>query len=366
MYIINGTDISAVCAQYGIEFGSDAMVAQGEDTRLPTEIFVCHLTNSLALAQTAVHPAFQPEIFDLKPQKSVADEPRDKQSRGLSRQSSHGLSLLEILRQAYDSPTMKPAMPYNRDANLGQLLADATKDGRPEEIIRLSNLWEIDATRGQEELDERVEEIFWLSTLLLVGSGKPDRKPRLDFFLMHILNATLFLPSLLRALPTMGSRVTLLRAFLPVVLMLLTIRGRPRIDPELVMSYTSTPRPPIRVDTQPDKSSIGDPREEASVNPWPDMIASVVHSPDAHTVKALRALYYAAQKYGTTPAGGAIGAFRPDGSETHEGMAKVDGTIFVRAAGVVMDTLGWVSHGQKEGEWDRSGLGWEDAWNDED
>lgn len=282
------------------------------------------------------------------------------------RQPSQGLSLLEILRQAYDSPILKPVMPYNNDAFIRQRFVDASKDGRPEEIIRLSNLWEVNAARGQEELDERVEEFLWLATLLLAGSGKPGRKPRVDFFLMYILNASLFLPSLLRTLPTMDSRVTLLRAFVPVVLILVIIRGRPRINPELMMSYTAVPHPPARLDAQPDKSCIGDPRDDVSVNPWPEIIASVVHAPDAHTVKAVRTLYYAAQQYGTTPAGGAIGAFRPDGSETHEGIAKVDGTIFVRAAGVVMDRLGWVSHGQKEGNWDRSGLGWEDAWKNED
>jgi hypothetical protein len=30
----------------------------------------------------------------------------------------------------------------------------------------------------------------------------------------------------------------------------------------------------------------------------------------------------------------------------------MDGTIFVRAAGLVMDTMKWVNYGQKEGSWD--------------
>lgn len=33
----------------------------------------------------------------------------------------------------------------------------------------------------------------------------------------------------------------------------------------------------------------------------------------------------------------------------------MDGTMFVRAAGVVSEVLGWVAYGGKEGEWDRSG-----------
>lgn len=87
--------------------------------------------------------------------------------------------------------------------------------------------------------------------------------------------------------------------------------------------------------------------------------------PDAQTIKTIRTLYYGAQKYGATPPSGVIGAFRPDGTETHEGIAKMDGSIFVRDAGVVMYQLGWVTHGQQAGKWDFSGLGWEDAWKNE-
>ncbi|CAL1713313.1 unnamed protein product [Somion occarium] len=278
---------------YGVEFGSDVMVAQ-------------------ALAQAAAHSPFAPEIFDLQE---------------LSNQTG------------------------------------GVKSNAAEEIQRLSALWKVDITRGQRELDEKVEELLWLTTLLFAGSGRRGRKPRLDFFLMHMLNVTLFVPSLLNAIPTIESKALLLRATLPVFLLYLIMRGRPRIDPELMMSYTANPRPPKSENAPaPDSSALGDPRRDEFANPWPAIVASVLHAPDPHTVKAIRALYYAAQKYGTTPAGGAIGAFQPNGEETHKGTSKTDGTIFVRAAGVVMDVLGWVSHGQEEGTWDRSALGWDDAW----
>jgi hypothetical protein len=38
----------------------------------------------------------------------------------------------------------------------------------------------------------------------------------------------------------------------------------------------------------------------------------------------------------------------------------------VRAAGAMMNTLGWSGHGQKEGDWDRSALGWDAAWESAD
>ncbi|TFK84112.1 hypothetical protein K466DRAFT_589194 [Polyporus arcularius HHB13444] len=263
---------------------------------------------------------------------------------------------------------MTPVMPYDPEALLSARFKAACADGRPAEIRRLSALWQIDVYGGQAELDDKVEELLWTATLLLAGTGKRGRKPRLDFFLMHMVTATLFVPSLLNVIPSMESKATLLRAFVPVLLMYLTVRGRPRIDPGLIMSYPAVPRPPNSAGnaSAPDASAIGDPHSTEDASPWPAIVASVLHAPDAHTVKAIRSLYYAAQRYGRTPPGGAFGAFDREGRETHDGMGQVDGTVFLRAAGVVMDTLGWVSYGQKAGSWDRSALGWDDAWKNGD
>ena len=269
----------------------------------------------------------------------------------------------------YDSPILRPVMPYDPNAFISKRSADARKDGRPQEILRLSRLWYIDSSRGQAELDEKVEELMWLGTLLMAGTGRPGCNPRLDFFMMHMITSSLFVPSLLEVIPTMESKVVLLRAILPVILWYVLVRGRPRINPNLLMSYTEKPRPPSGTgltSCKRDASGVGDIADSEFVNPWPEIIAAAMHFPEAHTIKTIRALYYAAQKFGTTPSGGAIGAFRRNGTETHEGMSEMDGTIFVRAAGIVMNTLGWVSHGQKEGKWDTSGLGWDDAWNNAD
>ncbi|EED82365.1 predicted protein [Postia placenta Mad-698-R] len=140
--------------------------------------------------------------------------------------------------------------------------------------------------------------------------------------------------------------------------------------PELLMSYSETPRPPVRVSTTPDPTCLGDPANDADYHPWPDIIAAALPFPDAHLPKTLRTLVYAAQQYGDAAPGNAIGAFvagRPSDKlvETHTGTAQMDGTIFVRAAGMMMDYMGWATYGQKpRTDWDRSGLGWDDAWND--
>jgi hypothetical protein len=266
----------------------------------------------------------------------------------------------------YKSDILKPVMPYDPNALLRQRSLDAMKDGRPEEIRRISSLWTIDASLGDREFEARIEEIIWVSTLLTVSTGRHGRKPRLDFFLMHTLTAAIFLPTLVRALKNPTSKVRLLRVFIPVMMYFMLLRGRPRIDPTLVMTYSAYPRPPTSGPIpDPDPSSLGDPRVPNTTNPWPAIIEAVVHSPDAHTVKAVRTLYYASQRYGATPRGGMIGALDEKGNETLTGSGDLDGTVFIRAAGVVMDTLGWVSKGQKEDAWDRSGLGWDAAWDGE-
>ena len=317
-----------------------------------------------------MHVPFTPDIFNIRNQQDVPSvNARQSLHSPHGRQPSHEYSLLEILREMYDSPVLHPVMPYDPNALLSKRSRDALKDGRSDELNRLIKLWHIDVSRGQAELDEKVEEIIWLSTLLLAGTGRPGRKPRLDFFLMHMVTGSLFIPSILKAIPTMESKVTLLRSMLLVILVHTLIRGRPRINPKLLMSYTATPRPPSGTGfapCKPDSSAIGSLADDNFVNPWPEIIASSLHHPDPHTMKTIRTLYYAAQRYGTTTSGNALGALRLDGTESHEGAAELDGTVFVRAAGVVMDTLGWVTHGQKPADWDRSGLGWDDAWNVKD
>ena len=167
-------------------------------------------------------------------------------------------------------------------------------------------------------------------------------------------------------------KAALLRAYVPVILLLTLARGRPRIDPEVLMSYTDAPRPPPsgQAKNQPGLTSIGNPEDDADYNPWPALIEGVLYHSDSHVLKSMRTLVFAAQHFGDKGPGEVIGAFRNghDGKkeETHAGISKVDGTIFVRAAGVMMDTLGWLGRGQKEGEWDHSALGWDAAWDSGD
>ncbi|EIW75301.1 hypothetical protein CONPUDRAFT_159426 [Coniophora puteana RWD-64-598 SS2] len=353
----SGAYHNLIQAGYGVEFGSNALVAQG-------------------LAQAAVHGASLVELFDFaRPEASFAKLTASAQEQPHKESSS----LLAILSEVYDSEVLHPIMPYDPDMLLSARRKAVMQGERPEAIRRISSKWWRTASPDKEALtlDTKLEELFWATTLLLIGSGKHGRAPRLDFFIMHMLNCTLFLPSLLRSIPSNESKVKLMQGFCRTMIMDLLTRGRPRIDTRLAMSYASDPRPPKVArekengkDANVKQHGVGDVSDQGMYNPWHNIVRSVVHAPDAHTIKAVRALYYAAQHYGHKEADDIPGAFKEgeDGQkvEVLQGLGQVDGTVFVRAAGVVMDTLGWVTHGQKPGEWDFSGLGWEDAWKTAD
>ena len=280
---------------------------------------------------------------------------------GRGRQPKFGPSILSLLRQIYDSPELTPVLPYDPDALLSKRVKDFVEGGiRLRELHRI--LGQFEPGNTPEALDERVEELIFVSTLLAFGTGKPHRKPRIDFFLMHLLTSSLFVPSFLKHMPNMEYKRTMLKTFLQPWGMMLMTRGRPRIDPKLLMSYTENPLPPNTPGQNPQPYSLGG----ECTNPWPAIISDVTHARDSHTPKALRTLLYGATRYGTLAKGDVIGAYESDGKETHLGIGEVDGTVFIRAAGMLMETLGWVTHGQEEGNWDRSALGWDDAWKSED
>jgi hypothetical protein len=316
-----------------------------------------------SLAQTAIDGTLPTSIFDLSETTGTKNTPADGE-----RLPSRGSSILEILGQVYESHALEPVMPYDPNALLSARIRAAVTEERVEEIKRVCSLYVVDASLGEEEFNAKVEEMIWSASLLLFATGRPGRKPRLDFFLMHLVTSSLFLPSYFAVLQNPVHKTMLLRAYLPCLVLITLLRGRPRIDPSLLMSYTATARPPVPSSLLPGKRAIGDPREDASYNPWPAMLESVLYTHDSHVVKTMRTLVYAAQKYGDSPPGGAIGAYAAKNRrETHKGMAEVDGTIFVRAAGILMDYMGWSGHGQAtRKDWDRSALGWDDAWNNED
>ncbi|KAF9003377.1 hypothetical protein BDQ17DRAFT_1480126 [Cyathus striatus] len=301
---------------YGIEFGNDAIAAAG-------------------LAQTAIHQPTAETVFDFF-------------SR--ARSESETTSLLE-------SEKLHPPMPYDPDAFVNARIRVAVEGEKSDEIRRIFSFYHVHESLKDEDWNKRAEEIIWLAILLTFATGKHGRKPRLDFFFMHLATSSIFIPTYFRVFREPSTRAMLLRAYVPVMIVFILARGRPRIDPELVMTYTDKPRPP-RSDNDIHllhESAVGSPGFNANYNPWPEMIQASLYYPDAHFLKVMRTLVYATQQYGDVATGRVL--------ETHHGSSKLNGTLFVRAAGVLLDTMGWVTFGQKAKDWDRSALGWDAAWD---
>ncbi|KIK64836.1 hypothetical protein GYMLUDRAFT_240783 [Collybiopsis luxurians FD-317 M1] len=314
---------------YGLEFGNDALVSTG-------------------LASAAIHEATAVELF----------EPD---------QGSSDLSVLEIFSLVYKSPSLKPLLPYDPNALFSTRIESALADGRLEAMRDVCSKFHVDGTLGDAEMLKKVEQLTWTSVLLMFATGKEGRKPRLDFFLMHLVTSSIFLRSYIRVLENSTHKATIVKAFLPAMLLYTIARGRPVIDPKLIMSATDKSRPPY-VSGPPYNAKgtgLGSPLNDEDYNPWSALIEASLYASDSHVLKTMRTLVLAAREFGDTPAGSVVGAFTKGyaSTETIPGASKLDGSIFVRAAGMLMDYMGWTTCGQVErDDWDRSGLGWNDAW----
>ncbi|KAJ6549818.1 hypothetical protein B0H19DRAFT_1378617 [Mycena capillaripes] len=321
---------------FGVEFGQDLMVAQGLALAAVTESDFALFTVDL--------PSGLPEIA----------------------KTSRGVTLLGLLSEVYDSSILEP-LPYDPQAPFGVCVKKLSESpARATEIKRIYAKWSIDTTltgaAAEQEFADKVEESFWQAALLLAATGKANRELRLDFFVMHILTTALCLPRLLQVLPDPVHKAQLLQAYARTSAAIVLIGGRPRIDIPLLMSYTEFPHPPAHAPPGgPD--ALGDLRSNGETNPWLAIVQNALHHKEEHVPKVVRALYYAALRYGGKGPGEAIGARDEKGEETHVGADAMDGTVFVRAAGVVSSVLGWVAYGDKQGDWvRRGGLGWDAAW----
>lgn len=80
--------------------------------------------------------------------------------------------------------------------------------------------------------------------------------------------------------------------------------------------------------------------------------------------KSIRSLVYFASKYGSKPPGAVPGSI-VNGKEVLPGLGAVDGSLFVRVAGKMMESRGWVKEGASTTWWDTSALGWDEAWGEQ-
>jgi hypothetical protein len=88
------------------------------------------------------------------------------------------------------------------------------------------------------------------------------------------------------------------------------------------------------------------------VSSWTRIIPSGLLSPNEHTPKLVRSLADSAVRWGTRGPGYFSSKSDEDGWRPLEGIERLDGTLFVRIAGITLERLGWVHEGEKARRWD--------------
>ncbi len=164
---------------------------------------------------------------------------------------------------------------------------------------------------------------------------------------MHLVTSSIFLPSIVAYLSPRSASV-LLRGYFTVALTWYVGRGRPALPIcEFYKATTDKPVQPGEPHVAPGEKTLTP--EDVSPNPWLPIIQTTLVHPGEHLCKLQRALMDNAALYGTHPAGHFAGT-ELDGAEL------LDGTLFIRAAGLTANVLGWIKEGQTVRDWDRAGF----------
>ena len=169
-----------------------------------------------------------------------------------------------------------------------------------------------------------------------------------DGISMHLVTSSLMTVSLLNTLSP-ASASLLLRTYFIFSLVLYVARGRPPLPiADFYVATTATPTPPALSSPKPADETL--PPSETP-NPWLPILQTTLVHPNEHLCKAQRALYHYAETLGGTPAG--------HFASTVEGLDDVDnldGSLFIRIAGLTANRLGWMREGQAKRTWDNGGF----------
>ncbi|KIO26253.1 hypothetical protein M407DRAFT_24469 [Tulasnella calospora MUT 4182] len=330
------------------------------------------LAEGLAMASTTSPDfldLFPPDFFDYETQQSGSVQSLLNEAvtriRRLSLNNPHsssrspftsGAHSLDILHRMLQDPTLAAGKTCQPDSD--RKFRD-TMNSSGEKIREYAKMWQVESER---EVPEKLEEIAWLATLVYgLGGWRKGKAFRSDFFLLHLVTSSIFIPSLITHL-SFPSQSALLRAQLSVILGWWVSRGRPSIPLEDYYSLEFDPSSfiPKALQVHPDKSAIGVGKNIKTTNlpsnMWFAIIESTLNHPEEHLLKNQRSLAHFDHLYGKTPQG------YFEGKTDLEGAEMLDGTLFWRVALHTQKALGWVREGEPQGSFDRAGLGWDHLW----
>ncbi|KAF9478258.1 hypothetical protein BDN70DRAFT_943917 [Pholiota conissans] len=201
------------------------------------------------------------------------------------------------------------------------------------------------------DLEKKVQELLWTNALLYGVAGVEANGGFVaDFFLMHLVTSSLFLSEVFSELKR-SSQVELLRGYFATCLAWYIGRGRPKLD--IAEFFSRDNARPTAPGPQPTPHEGANPSPSApeaiTPNPWLPVLQSTLAHPDDHLAKLQRSLSEYSMHFGLTPAG----TFK---NTELKDAGLIDGTLFIRAAGLSLSAMGWVREGQAPGAWSFDGF----------
>ncbi|KAJ8080349.1 hypothetical protein AAF712_005519 [Marasmius tenuissimus] len=246
---LDGVFHSMIWTGYGIEFGLPGVIAEG-------------------LAQCAVYTS------QLNPIISGCFSSITKSEF----ESMHAFSV--IARISEDDNVRIPPADARDLANALKFVLQNSTDGILRHVVTWSNF-------ADSEIDRKMEEVVWTNALIYASCGFKFRgreEFNADFFEMHAVTSSLFLPIILPVLSP-ASQKLLLRTYFATSLSVWTVRGKPLLDIcSLFATPVPTPVPSVSVTTTARENGHSS-RVNPLPSPWLDLLNHGVVHPDDHLVK---------------------------------------------------------------------------------
>jgi hypothetical protein len=172
-----------------------------------------------------------------------------------------------------------------------------------------------------DQVYEKAHELQQLAVAVMGGAVRPEKEVKFDFFLMHAVTSSLFLPVFVRSLRPENA-VRLLRDKMAVDLGYFVSRGRPALDLDQLLTYKAKK-----------------PQFEGHENVWFgiwDQVLDQTKYLDEHIIKTIRALSYA--------------------DKHHHNIGFLQQGSYLGVAQMVVD------HVTSSRDWDHQGVGFEQVW----
>lgn len=263
---------------YGLEFGIDGMVAEG-------------------LAQMCVH--------------SDRSKPLCPNETKLSENPS-SKTALELAKEMLEDKRLDGLIKYTDEVKFF-----AVVDKKPEVVLEYVENWSL--SLDKEKLLEKASELMVLAAAVYGGPQRPNKEIVFDFFLMHALTSSIFLPTFVQHIDPELS-VRFLQAKFAVDLGRTISQGRPKLHLE---QFTSS--------------------KAEFTKSWREIFELAVNHRDEHLPKAIRALKQVE---------------RWDPKET---LGK---GVYRKMASMTVESIIAEDEEEKDGKrfWNSEGIGFDETW----